>query len=49
MIRIDRGPEPAAFAAVRTKHLSAAIKAYNQHGPGSRELTNSSWATTRRP
>lgn len=38
MIRIDRGPEPAALAAARSRRLDAAITAYNAHGAGSAEL-----------
>jgi len=40
MIRIDRGLEPAALAAARTRRLSAAVRAYNQHGHGSPELAD---------
>jgi hypothetical protein len=39
MIRIDRGPEPAALEAARSRRLGAAIAAYNAHGVGSPELT----------
>lgn len=40
MTRIRRGAEPAALAAARGRRLSVAVKAYNQHGPGSRELAD---------
>jgi hypothetical protein len=40
MIRIRRGAEPPALVTSRVKRLSAAVKAYNKHGPGSRELTS---------
>jgi hypothetical protein len=40
MIRIDRGPEPAELASARKGRLSAAVKAYNRYGPGSRELAD---------
>lgn len=40
MIRIRRGPEPASLATARNRQLSAAVKAYNQHGHGSKELSD---------
>jgi hypothetical protein len=40
MIRIDRGQEPSALATARSTRLSAAVKTYNRHGAGSRELSD---------
>jgi hypothetical protein len=39
MIRIARGPEPAALVAERAHRLDLAIRAYNAHGAGSPRLT----------
>jgi len=38
MITIDRGPEPPALARARRKHLQGAVRAFCEHGPGSRPL-----------
>ena len=40
MIRIDRGQEPSALVTARSTRLSAAVKTYNRHGAGSRELSD---------
>ncbi len=40
MIRIDRGPEPSALVTARRTRLSAAVKTYNRHDAGSRELSD---------